>query len=171
MNNYNISKYICKYQRLFSTPGFLAAAYPICPAYHAMWMTPERIAKLAEVPIWLTAAATDTTVPLRDSQGNAAYADALFEKLNAYRAWDDARTSGPDAEKTDTLVPGAGNAGIRLPDFVYSRLPQVMGFTSEGFPYEYFGHWSWIPVLQDRITREFDGEEIHLFEWLAAKHL
>ena len=156
---------------ILAMPGFFAAAFPVCPAYNALWMTPERIAKLAEVPIWVIAAATDTTVPLRDKQGNAAYADALYEKMTAYRAWDEARKSGSGEETTDTLVSGEENACISLPDFVYSRLPQVMGFTSGGFPYEYFGHWSWIPVLQDRITREFDGEEIHLFEWLAAKHL
>ena len=126
---------------ILAMPDTFAAAFPICPAYHQAWMTPKRIREFAKVPMWVTAAATDTTVPLRDSEGGPAFADALSEKM------------------------GKRN------NFVYSRLPQVMGFDSKGLPYEYFGHWSWIPVLDDRVTKEFKGEEIHLFEWLAAKHL
>ena len=131
-------------QMLLAMPGKFAAAFPICPAYCREWMTEDRIKKLAKVPMWITAAATDRTLPLRRPDGSPDYADALYEKLMAL----------PEQER----------AGV-----VYSRLPQVMGYTATGFPYEYNGHWSWIPVLQDRVTREFDGEEIHLFEWMAEK--
>ena len=127
-------------QMLLTMPGFFAAAYPCCPAYHAAWMNPQRIERLARTPIWVTAAATDQTLPLKAKDGSPNHADALVPKLRA----------------------ASGNV-------VYTRLPQVMGFDSKGFPYEYNGHFSWIPLLQDRITKEFNGEEIHLFEWLAAQ--
>ena len=91
--------------------------------------------------MWVVAAATDQTIPLRYPDGSPAFADAMVEKLR--------EVSG---------------------EVIYSRLPQVMGFDSKGLPYEDFGHWSWVPLLTDRITKEFDGEEIHLFEWMAAKH-
>ena len=146
---------------LLAMPGFFAAAFPICPAYNAMWMTPERIVEFSKVPMWVTSAATDQTVPLRDKNGNPAYADALYEKLMAYAGTKTNNISGR----------GTPYGSITLPNLVYSRLPQVMDYDSRGLPYEYYGHWSWIPVLQDRITKEFDGEEIHLFEWLASKHL
>ena len=126
---------------ILEMPELFAAAFPCCMAYHAAWMTPERIRTLAKVPMWLTAAANDETVPLISETGEPAYSDALVEKLRAVSA-----------------------------EVIYSRLPQVLGFTSTGLPYEYFGHWSWIPLLQDQITKEFDGEEIHLYEWLASKH-
>ena len=127
-------------QLLLAMPGVFAAAYPCCPAYHASWMNAERIRTLAKTPIWVTAAATDQTLPLKAKDGSPNHADALVQKLRA----------------------ASGNV-------VYTRLPQVMGFDSKGFPYEYNGHFSWIPLLQDRITKEFDGEEIHLFEWLASQ--
>ena len=125
---------------LIEAPELFAAAFPCCPAYHAAWQTPERVKTLAGIPIWFTAAATDQTVPLTEKDGSPAYADALVPKLR--------EASG---------------------EVIYTRLPQVMGFDSKGFPYEYNGHFSWIPLLQDRITKEIDGEEIHLFEWLASK--
>jgi predicted esterase len=142
---------------LLAMPGFFAAAFPICPAYNARWMNPGRISLFSKTPMWITAAATDQTVPLRGADGNPAYADALYEKLLAY--------AGQES------LSGTKFGEITLPNLVYSRLPQVMGYDSQGFPYEYYGHFSWIPVLQDRITKEFDREEIHLFEWLAAKRL
>ena len=157
-------------QMILAMPGRFAAAYPICPAYHAAWMTDARIRKLAKVPMWITSAATDQTVPLRDKDGKPAYADALYEKLNAYKKNNENAGPGGASPKTEPS-PQDENDGHSLPDLVYSRLPQVMGFTSKGLPYEYFGHWSWIPVLQDQVTKEFDREEVHLFEWMAAKHL
>ncbi len=126
---------------LLEMPDFFAAAFPCCPAYHDAWMTEKRIRSLAKTPMWVVAAATDQTIPLRYPDGSPAFADAMVEKLR--------EVSG---------------------EVIYSRLPQVMGFDSKGLPYEYFGHWSWVPLLTDRITKEFDGEEIHLFEWMAAKH-
>ncbi len=133
-------------QMILKMPGQFAAAFPVCPAYHDAWMTPMRIRKLSKVPMWITAAATDQTVPLRREDGSPAYADALYEKLTAI----------PESEREKVI---------------YSRLPSVLGYSSTGMPYEYLGHWSWIPVLQDRVAREFDGEEIHLFEWLAEQKI
>lgn len=157
---------------LLAMPGKFAAAFPICPAYNQTWMTMPRILEWAKVPMWVTTAATDTTVPLRDKDGKPAYADALYEKLTAYKK--ENKLTGRNDPCGSVLLAGHGNESgkkVRLPGFVYSRLPQVMGFTSNGAPYEYYGHWSWIPVLQDQVTKEFDQEEIHLFEWLATKHL
>ena len=132
-------------EMLLRMPDFFAGAYPVCPAYYTGWMTEERIRRLARVPMWITAAATDPTLPLVNPDGSPAHADALYEKL--------------------TAIPKEERAPI-----VYSRIPMVLGFTSEGAPYEYMGHFSWIPVLMDQIKKEFNGEEIHQFEWLAAQN-
>ena len=49
---------------LVSYPGVFAAAYPVCEPYANDWLTGEKLAALADTPIWLTAAKSDTIVTL-----------------------------------------------------------------------------------------------------------
>jgi hypothetical protein len=44
-----------------------------------------------------------------------------------------------------------------------------------GNPYEYIGHWAWIPMLNNECTTDFDGSPVmvngkpaSILEWLAA---
>ena len=48
---------------LLNYPDFFAAAFPICPAYESDWVTDERIAALAKLPIWFIHSELDQVVP------------------------------------------------------------------------------------------------------------
>ena len=69
-------------------------------------------------------------------------------------------------------------------DFVvptYERLAKVLDHTgtqknADGTPFEYIGHWSWIPMLNDECVLDYDGKpvmtdgkETPILEWMAAQ--
>ena len=48
---------------------------------------------------------------------------------------------------------------------------------SEGNPFEYIGHFAWIPVFNDDCRLDYDGQpvvaegkEVSLLEWLSLQH-
>ena len=47
---------------ILSDPNYYAAAYPVCEAYFDAWITDERLADIADLPIWFTYALNDTVV-------------------------------------------------------------------------------------------------------------
>ncbi len=50
--------------RLPSSPRTFAAAYPVCEAYDAAWMTDEMVEAIKDLPIWITAAKNDNIVKI-----------------------------------------------------------------------------------------------------------
>lgn len=126
---------------LIEYPGYFAAAYPVCEAYEANWLNDEKIGILKDVPIWLTAAKTDTTVSPMEHSG------ALYECLTK-----------------------AGAQDIHFSFFENVVDTSGQYFKPDGrTPYEYNGHWSWIYVLNNECEDEIDGEKISVFEWLARQ--
>lgn len=68
--------------------------------------------------------------------------------------------------------------------YIYQRLKDLGGevyltttnglfsdefFDAAGNPWEFNRHWSWIPVLNNTVFEEIDGEQMSLFAWMAAQ--
>ena len=132
---------------LMSYPAFFAAAFPICEAMTDKRITDEDIGNLKKIPIWFTHAKNDPVVRPED------YVLPTYHRLK-------------DA--------GAENCHLTC----WDRIVDLhAGFRDEnGAPYEYLGHFAWIPVFNDDCRTDFDGKpvkaggkEVSLMEWLAAQ--
>lgn len=132
---------------LMSYPNAFTAAFPICEAMLDQRISDEDIQNLKEIPIWFTHAKNDPVVePER-------YAVPTYQRLMA--------------------------AGARDCHFTYwDKIVDLhTGFKNErGEPYEYMGHFSWIPVFNDDCRLDFDGKpvtidgrEVTLMDWLARQ--
>ena len=129
-------------------PDFFAAAFPICEALLDEKVSDEDIEKLKGQNIWFTHAANDPLVQI----------DRFM--LNTYKR---------------LIAAGAENVHLTLWDNVVDIHE---GFKDEnGNPYEYFGHFSWIPMLNDDCRLDYDkkpvlvdGEEVTLLQWMAKQH-
>jgi len=145
-------------------PDYFAAAYPVCEAYMAAWLTDEMVESIKDLPIWLTAAKNDGVVPIfeGESDGLAGYKLALDEDNNPI----------PLDEYSNNLYnrlieAGAGNVHFSLFDDVHDTTGLYNN--AEGEPYQYMGHWSWLYTLNDQCVETIDGEETTIFQWLAAQ--
>ncbi len=128
-------------------PEFFAAAYPICEAMLDARISDEHIAKMKELPIWFTHAANDPVVPPDK------YVLPTYHRLM--------------------------EAGAKNVHFTYwDKIVDVHeGFKTEnGEPFEYMGHFAWIPMLNDDCRVDFDkkpvlvnGKEVTLMDWLALQ--
>jgi predicted esterase len=116
-------------------PGYFAAAFPICEAYSDSYLSDSDIAQLAKEHMWFTAAATDTVVKP---------ADYILPTVDRIR-----KAGGKDIHESyfDSVLDTSGK---------YKK--------SDGTPYEYMGHWSWLYVLNNRCT----DNGITIMEWLAS---
>ena len=130
-----------------SYPGFFAAAFPICEAMLDKRVSEEDIARLRELPIWFVHAKNDPVVKPED------YVLPTYRRL---------------------MAAGAKNCHFTF----WDRIVDLHGtFRDEkGQPFEYLGHFAWIPVFNDDCRADFDGapvlvggKEAGLFEWLAAQ--
>ena len=110
-----------------------AAGVPICQAYASEWITDKQLEQLREIPLWFVHATNDPVV--------------LFEK-----------TAKPLVERLEKL----GNMNVYMT--IFDKIVDTTGnYTDEaGKPYEYNGHWSWIPVFNDEVANETHS----LYEWL-----
>ncbi len=133
---------------LMSYPKAFAAAFPICEAMIDRQVSDEDIQHLKEIPIWFTHAKNDPVVkPDR-------YAVPTYERLMA--------------------------AGAKNCHFTYwDRITDLHGLfrNEKGEPWEYMGHFAWIPVFNDDCRLDYDGKpvlqsgrEVSLMDWLAAQH-
>ena len=52
-------------------PAYFAAAYPVCEAYDAAWMTDEMVEAIKDLPIWITAAKNDNIVKIFEGEADA----------------------------------------------------------------------------------------------------
>ena len=57
---------------LTAYPEYFAAAFPVCEAYEEAWLDDEKIARLKNIPIWMTAAKSDRMV-LTENHSSALY--------------------------------------------------------------------------------------------------
>ncbi|MCR5102436.1 MAG: prolyl oligopeptidase family serine peptidase [Butyrivibrio sp.] len=130
---------------IIENPSRYAAGFPVCEGYLDSWFTDETEKKVAEVPLWFTAAKTDNILPVEK------YAVPTYKRL-----------CGLDAEVHLTLF-----------DNVCDKTG--LYFKEDGSPFEYSGHWSWIPMLNNECRTDYDGtlvkyngKEVTILEWLAA---
>ena len=128
-------------------PSLYAALFPVCEARADAHISEEDLKKLASVPTWFTAAKTDEVVPVKD------YVVPTYLRL---------KEAGADTHLT-----------------LWDRVLDQTGLykNEDGTPYEYIGHWSWIPMLNNENRLDYDGSEVKvdgkavtICEWLAEKH-
>lgn len=124
-----------------------AAAYPVCEALTNEAISDDDIAKLSKLPIWFTHSATDTTV------------DPELYPITTYKR---------------LMAKGAKNVHFTFWDKLLDLTGQYKN--EDGTPYEYYGHWAWIPMLNNDCAVDFDGapvkvngKDVHILEWLAAQ--
>lgn len=131
---------------LMSYPDFFAAGFPICEAMIDKQVTEEDIQHLKEIPIWFTHAKNDPIV-VPDK-----YVVPTYERIMA--------------------------AGAKECHFTYwDRIMDLHGLfkNEKGEPWEYMGHFAWIPMFNNDCRVDYDGspvkvdgKEVGIMEWLAA---
>lgn len=128
-------------------PDTFAAAFPVCEALYDETITEEQLMGIRDLPIWFTHAKNDPVVKPEDSV------------LPTYRR---------------LIAAGAKNVHFTFWDCIRDIHE---GFRDEkGEPFEYLGHFAWIPMLNDDCRTDFDGKpvtlggrEVSLLEWLACQ--
>lgn len=138
-------------------PDYYAAALPVAEPLNLDYVSEEELQRIVDLPMWIVTAATDGTVEPE------AFPIPLYSKLRSL---------------------GAGNVHLSI-------LPDVSDMSGnyvsdDGTPYQYNGHWSWIPTYNNQlayvegsgqlygpIVQEVDRvggrEVVTVMEWLAAQ--
>ena len=150
---------------LMEYPDYFAAAFPVCPAYWKPWMSNEKIEAIKDIPIWMTHALTDGTVPI--AQGEIDEDAELYKVKYASDGSPFLTDEYSNAFYRKLIDAGAENV-------YYSRFDSVVDTSglytnSDGTPYEYWGHYSWIYVFNNECIETIDGVEITIFEWLGQQ--
>ena len=134
---------------IMSYPDYFAAAYPICEAMIDEKVSEEDIANMKDQAIWFTHAKNDPVV-VPDK-----YVLPTYNRL---------------------MAAGAKNVHFTFWDKIVDIHE---GFKNDnGEPFEYLGHFAWIPMLNDDCKVDFDGKpvvvdgkEVTLLEWLAKQKI
>ena len=121
---------------------YFAAAFPTCEALKDTLITDSDIQKMKKLPMWFTAAKTDTTVI------PANYVIPTYNRL---------------------VQAGAKNVHFSFFDNVIDTTGLYK--KADGTPYEYMGHWSWIYVYNNQCTAIINGKVTTIMEWLANQPL
>ncbi|BCJ96304.1 hypothetical protein acsn021_38730 [Anaerocolumna cellulosilytica] len=133
---------------IIAYPQMFAAAFPICEALADEFITDNDIERIKKIPIWFTHAANDPVIDVNK------HTKATYGRL---------------------LSAGAA-------DVHFSCFPSVTDGTGryvnqDRTPYEYNGHFSWIPALNNECILDYNntpvykkGESVSLFEWLALSN-
>ncbi|MFD2212342.1 prolyl oligopeptidase family serine peptidase [Metabacillus endolithicus] len=123
-------------------PEYFAAAFPTCEALKDTLIKDEEIQRMMNLPIWFIAAKTDTVV------NPELYTVPTYNRL---------------------IEAGAKNVHLSL----FEDVIDTSGLykNSDGTPYEYDGHWSWIYVYNNEVTNTINGKTTTLMEWLAEQSL
>ncbi|MDQ0047323.1 putative peptidase [Paenibacillus polymyxa] len=121
---------------------YFAAAVVACEALKDSLITDEQINEMKDLPIWFVAAKTDTVVPPND------YTVPTYNRL--------VNAGAKDVHMSlfDNVVDTSG---------LYKKSDQT--------PYEYNGHWSWIYVYNNEVSKVINGKKTTMMEWLASKTL
>ncbi|MCM3163245.1 prolyl oligopeptidase family serine peptidase [Metabacillus litoralis] len=123
-------------------PEYFAAAFPTCEALKDSLITVEEIQKMKNLPIWFITAKTDKIV------NPNLYTVPTYSRL---------------------IEAGAKNVHLSLFDHVIDT--SGLYKNSDGTPYEYDGHWSWIYVYNNEVKNTINGKATTLMEWLAEQSL
>ncbi len=132
---------------LMSCPDAFAAAFPICEAMIDEKVSEEDILHLKEIPIWFTHAKNDPVVKPE------IYVVPTYERI---------------------MAAGAKNCHFTF----WDRILDLHGeFKNEkGEPWEYMGHFAWIPVFNNDCRLDYDGnpvllngQETTIMDWMAAQ--
>ena len=147
-------------------PAYFAAAYPVCEAYDAAWMTDEMVEAIKDLPIWITAAKNDNIVKIFEGEADAENPMAYNLKLD-----DDGSAIALD-NFSNNLYNRLVDAGAEK--VYYSLFDDVRDMTglyngADGEPYQYQGHWSWLYVLNNQCVETIEDEEVTIFQWLAGQ--
>lgn len=128
-------------------PGFFAAAFPVCEALYDETISEEQLAGIKDLPIWFTHAKNDPVVKPEET------VIPTYKRLTAA---------------------GAGNVHFTFWDSITDLHEGFKG--PDGQPYEYIGHFAWIPVLNDDCRLDYDGRpvcvngrQVSLLEWLSLQ--
>ncbi len=132
---------------LLDHPDHFAAAFPVCEALYDETITDGNIDSIKDKAIWFTHAKND-----------------------------------PVVKPEETVLPTYGrliSAGAKNVHFTFwDNIKDIHeGFVdTEGDPFEYIGHFAWIPVLNDDCALDYDGkpvtidgEAVTLLQWLAKQ--
>lgn len=132
---------------IITYPQIFAAAYPICEALSDQFISDSDIDRIKNIPIWFTHATNDPIVDIYKHTG------ATFQRL---------------------LIAGANNAHFSCFPIIADNTGKY--YDNEGKPFEYNGHFSWIPALNDECIMDFNncpvnvnGREVTLFQWLSMQ--
>lgn len=147
-------------------PEYFAAAYPVCEAYAANWLTDAKIDAIKDIPMWLTAAKNDGTVPIFKGEVGADFISYTLELNENGEAipLDDYSNALYDR----LVAAGAENVHYSL----FENVVDTSGnyFKEDGTtPHEYMGHWSWLYTLNNECVEEIEGVNVTIFEWLAQQ--
>lgn len=128
-------------------PEFFAAAYPVCEALYDETISDEKIEAAKNVPIWFTHAKNDPIVKPEET------VLPTYQRL---------------------IGAGADNVHFTFFDRVVDTTGRFVD--AKGKPYEFNGHFSWIPMLNDECRVDFDGQpvwvngkEVTLLTWLSMQ--
>lgn len=128
-------------------PEYFAAAFPVCEALYDNTVSDEALEKIVHLPIWFTHAKNDPIVKPEET------VVPTYKRL---------------------IAAGAGNVHFTY----WDKIEDIHeGFRdAQGKPYEYIGHFAWIPVLNDDCRLDYngqpvmeDGKEVSLLEWLSMQ--
>jgi len=132
---------------LIDYPEYFAAAFPVCEALYDATITDANIQDIKDKPIWFTHAKNDPVVKPSET------VEPTYKRL---------------------LAAGAKNVHFTF----WDKITDIHeGFVDqEGKPFEYIGHFAWIPMLNDDCKVDYDGtpvtvdgQEVTLLQWLAKQ--
>ncbi|WHY70151.1 prolyl oligopeptidase family serine peptidase [Fictibacillus enclensis] len=121
-------------------PGYFAAAYPVCEGLNDSLISDDDIQSIKQTPTWFVAAKNDTTLPV------AINTVPTYNRL---------------------MGAGADNVHLSLFDDVHDLTGLYKN--SDGTPYQYNGHWSWIYVYNNVPELHINGKRTTIIEWMASQ--
>lgn len=152
---------------IINYPDYFAAAYPICEAYSAEWLTEEKINAIKDIPIWFTHAKTDGTVPVYE--GTMDYETLTYQFKRDEKGEKISLDNFTNAAYKRLVEAGALDIHYTMWDNVVDTSGKYFKAGSESEPYEYMGHFSWIYTLNNECKEEIEGKEVTIFEWLSEQ--
>lgn len=133
---------------IIAYPQMFAAAYPICEALLDDCVTESDIERIKNIPIWFTHATNDPIVDVNKFTG------ATYQRL---------------------IKAGAKDVHFSCFPLIADQTGKY--FNEDGSAYEYNGHFSWVPALNNECHLDYDnssvtmdGKSVTLFEWMS-KHI